>query len=75
MGRINRALASVELQGESTDSVRAGQLSSFDETQSPTIGLAVVPADNIGSGETIVRTADGVVFSANIFDPRSLNGD
>lgn len=75
MGRINRALASVELQGESTDSVRAGQLSSFDETQSPTIGLAVVPADNIGSGETIVRTADGVVFSANIFAPRSLNGD
>lgn len=75
LGKVNRALVSVELQDASGESSAVWPLSSFDDTNSPAIGLAVLPAAEIHSRLTTVRTPDGNVFSASVTEPVSLNRD
>ena len=75
VGQVNRVLASVEIRGESDHSGLANELSSFDDTVSPAVGLAVIKADCVRSGSAVVRTNDGHVFSAAVSQPATLTGD
>jgi folate-binding protein YgfZ len=80
MGQVNRVLATVELQteelqAESLESETACQLTSVDNEHSTTVGLAIVKADDIRSGSTLVRSSDNSFFSATISQPKSLTGD
>ncbi len=75
IGQVNRVLASIEIRTESEDSESVYELSSFDDTVSPAVGLAVIKADCISSGSAIVRTTDGHVFSAIISQPATVTGD
>ncbi|MCH2201187.1 MAG: hypothetical protein MK102_04400 [Fuerstiella sp.] len=80
MGQVNRVLATVELQTEELqteflESETACQLTSVDNKHSTAVGLAMVKADNILSGSTLVQSSDNSLFSAKISQPRSLTGD
>lgn len=75
MGQVRRGLAAVELHEVSADADSVVDLTSYDDSQTPPIGLAVVSADSVESGSAVVRSPDGTIFSATITHPASLNGD
>ncbi len=75
LGQVRRVLAAVELQEETAESDQAADLTSVSLSPEPAVGLAVVSADSIHTGQTVVRLPDGPTCSATIIQPASLTGD
>ena len=74
MGQVNRILAAVEIQVAVEDSESAYELSSFDDTESPAVGLAVIRTSSVSPSPMVVRTSDGRSFSAIVPQPEGVNG-
>lgn len=73
MGQVNRCLVAVEVHGGVSVEADAYDLTSFDDSMKPPIGLAVVRAKDLTQESIVVRTPAGTLCSATITKPASLD--
>jgi len=75
MGQVNRVLATLEIHGEVPAADDVCDLTSFDDSMTPHVGLAVIRAADLTAASITDRTPSGVLRSATVTKPASLTGD
>lgn len=75
MGQVNRVLAALDIHDEVSAGDHVYDLTSFDDSMTPHIGMAVVRTADLEAESVVVRTPFGTLRAATITKPTSLTGD